>query len=49
MATVAFQHMPHITANRALIDMQDKETRKDVADASLAHALSYKSATKLVI
>ena len=48
VATVAFQHMPHITINRALIDTLDEKTKEDFVDASPSHALSYNSVTKQV-
>ena len=49
VATVAFQHMPHITINRALMDTLDEKAKEDFVDASPSHALSYNSATKQVI
>lgn len=48
VATVAFQHMPHITINRALMDTLDEKTKEDFVDASPSHALTYNSVTKQV-
>ena len=49
VATVAFQHMPHISINRALMDTLDEKTKEDFVDASPSHALSYNSVTKQVL
>ncbi|CAL5228381.1 g11504 [Coccomyxa viridis] len=48
VATVAFQHMPHITLNRALMDTLDEKTKEDFVDASPSHALVYNSVSKQV-
>lgn len=49
VATVAFQHMPHITLNRALMDTLDEKTKEDFVDASPSHALVYNSVSKQVL
>ena len=49
VATVAFQHMPTIALNRALMDTLDEKTKEDFVDASSSHALSYNSVTKQVL
>jgi len=41
--------MPHITVSKAVMNTLDEKTKEDIADASPAHALFYKSATKSVI
>lgn len=48
VATVAFQHMPHISINRALMDTLDEKTKEEFVDASPSHALTYNSVTKQV-
>ena len=48
VATVAFQHMPHISINRALMDTLNEKAKEDFVDASPSHALTYNSVTKQV-